>query len=132
MSMVLDTLINYWFVHKADITPYGGTGYDDDNQPINNYGESSEIPNCRLYDLTEVEINSLIESGVVNATKKILVPPTLNPAYMSKVSNIRTNGKDYNGVADILIDGNVYEVAKTEMRRSTVDEYRQVFLRRLQ
>jgi hypothetical protein len=94
MSIVLQTLIQYWFVHKADMSPYNGTGYDPDNQPVVNYGATQLIPDCRLYDLTEAEINSLTEAGVVNATKKLLVPPSVSPVYMSKISNVRTNGKD--------------------------------------
>jgi hypothetical protein len=132
MSIVLQTLIQYWFVHKADMSPYNGTGYDPDNQPVVNYGATQLIPDCRLYDLTEAEINSLTEAGVVNATKKLLVPPSVNPVYMSKISNVRTNGKDTKKIPDVPVDGNTYVVEKSEMRRSTVDEYRQVFLRRLQ
>ena len=128
---ILDTLLEVWLVHKATLATYDGDVEDRYHQLVPSYSDPVAIPDCRLYDLVETEIISLAQTGVVGVSKKLLVPPSLDPAFRSKVSNFLTNGKDINGISDIVVDPAEYEVAKSEMRRSTIDEFRELFLRRL-
>lgn len=132
MSGFATALLDTWFVHKASMAPYLGNTQDRYKQQITSYGADEPLTSCRLYDLLETEINTLAQAGILNVSKKLLVPLLVNPPIQTKISNIKTNGKDILGVADVVIDANSYEVVKSQTRRSTVDEYRQLYLRRIQ
>lgn len=131
MSGVLSTLLEMWFTHKCEYEALEGTEKNRDNQVIPSYADAADIPSCRLQDLTAEEIRSLTEDGVLNAAAKVLVPIYENPPIGSKIYNFLTNGHGVDGAEDTEVDTRIYEIVRSYVRRSTIDEFRQLILRRI-
>lgn len=131
MSGVLATLLEMWFTHKCIYKTALAATKNRDNQPIVTYSDPAPLPLCRLQDLTAEEISTLTEDGVQNAAAKLLVPPDKNLALGSQVFDVYTNGRGVDELEDVPVDLRIYEVVRNYMRRSTIDEYRQLILRRI-
>jgi hypothetical protein len=131
MSSVAQALRERWFVHKCAVQNWQGASRNADNQPITTYHSPSPIPLCRLQDLSSEEIRTITESGVINASHKLLVPVYKDPPLHSKIEGIYQNGLGYDSFEDEEVDIRPFEIVASYVRRSYSDDYRQLILRRI-